>query len=66
VAVVLIWRYKEPPLEIAARYIVCCGKSMGSRGEETPVIPDEPDAPDAGYALQGLGVHGWRRVRRVD
>ncbi len=31
-------------------------------GVKTPVTPDEPDAPDAGDVLQGLGVHGWRRV----
>jgi hypothetical protein len=41
---------------------------MGSRGEETPVRPDEPDVLDASYGLQGLGVDGLAtgcRVRRV-
>ena len=38
---------------------------MGCRGVETPVTPDEADVPDSDDALRGLGVDGWRRVRRV-
>ena len=34
-------------------------------GKETPVKPDGLDALDAGYVVEGLGLHGWRRVRRV-
>jgi hypothetical protein len=31
-------------------------------GVETPITRDGPGVLDAGDALQGLGVHGWRRV----
>ena len=29
------------------------------------VIPDEPDVLDADDVVDGAGVDGWRRVRRV-
>ena len=36
------------------------------RGQkQTPVLPDAVDAVDADYILQGLGVYGLRRPRRV-
>jgi putative transposase len=34
-------------------------------GLETPDQPDEVDVVDADYILQALGVHAWRRPRRV-
>ncbi len=34
-------------------------------GRETPLLPDEADEVDAGDTVEGLGVDGWRRVRRV-
>ena len=34
-------------------------------GVETPTTPDEVDAVDADYALQGVEIATWRRVRRV-
>ena len=30
-----------------------------------PVIPDEAGVLDAGDGVEGLGVDGWRRMRRV-
>jgi hypothetical protein len=41
-------------------------KSMGpTPGLETPVTSDEADVLDAGDGVQGLGVGGLRRPRRV-
>ena len=34
-------------------------------GGETPSIPDEPDVVDSGDVVDGFGVGGWRRPRRV-
>ena len=34
-------------------------------GVEITYTPDEPDVLDAGYVQEGLGVVGWRRLRRV-
>ena len=47
-------------------YTARSGKSMGSTPEvETPVIPDEPGVLDADDVVEGVGVEGWHRVRRV-
>ena len=42
-----------------------CGQRGVCPGEETPITPDEPDVLDADYALQGVEIDTWRRVRRV-
>jgi len=34
-------------------------------GVETPIIPDVVDALDDGDVVEGIGVGGLRRVRRV-
>jgi len=34
-------------------------------GVEITYTPDEPDVLDGGNGVEGLGVFGWRRVRRV-
>ena len=34
-------------------------------GAETSVTPDVVDAVDVGDAVEGVGVHAWRRPRRV-
>ena len=34
-------------------------------GVETTAIPGELDVLDAGDVVEGVGVDGWRRVRRV-
>ena len=42
------------------------GKSMGpTPGVKTPITPDVVDAVDAGDVVEGVGVYGWRRVRRA-
>jgi len=32
---------------------------------KVPAIPDEVEEVDAGDVVEGLGVDGWRRPRRV-
>ena len=58
-------------MELAGRYVVGCGNSMGctpGAGKETPVILDEPDDPTPSDALQCLadiGLATGCRVSRV-
>ena len=51
--------------KFTGRYVAAYGESMGLMGVETPVTPDGPDVLDADYALQGVEIGTWRRVRRV-
>ena len=64
-AVIMGGLYKTPQNSRAVYLLVLVQKG-GSRGEEQTLdIPDALDAVDADYILQGLGVHAWRRPRRV-
>ena len=42
-----------------------CGLGGATPGIKTPVIPDEPDVLDDNDRVEGYGVFGWRRGRRV-
>jgi hypothetical protein len=56
----------EVKKNIRAEYMKsCCWKGAYTPGQETQVTPDVVDAVDADYILQGLGVYGLRRPRRV-
>jgi hypothetical protein len=58
--------YKKLPKISRADILPDADKSMGSTpGAETPSTPDEPYDSTPVMWWKGLGVMGWRRVRRV-
>ena len=55
----------ETPSKLTGRLFAEPGAKGAIPGVEIPAIPDVVDVVDANDTLQGLGVHAWRRPRRV-
>ena len=56
----IVPKLKKPILAVLALSEWCVFRFL-----QYPALPDEPDEVDASDVLEGVGVGGWRQVRRL-
>jgi len=62
---ILSGAFLETSSKLAGRLFARPGVKGAYPEVETPVTPDEPDEVDTGDVVEGVGVYGWRWLRRV-